>query len=131
MPFVKIKLGVTGENAAKRLQTAEKTFHFVAAFVQFHVVLLRFDAVTFRRNDRLQALLHRQSADGIAFVGLVHLQGQVLIAKLLRQLRNQLAAFRIVGGLAGRKLKHNRRGFVGYDYMNLRVPSAATFADGL
>ena len=117
------------EDPAIALQAAEQALDLVAPLVQLPVVLPRVHAGRDRRHHRREPQIQRQLAGLVTLVGAVHHQRQRLVVR--SPVREELAPFRRIVGLAGGKRERYCRMSIRGNQMNLGGPPAAGFADGL
>ena len=117
------------EDAAEAFEPSEQSFDLVALLVDRAVVLPRVEPVGLRRNHRNEAQIERQLPGFIAFVGAIHqqVQGSAGCAQAVQQGAPCGASC----AWPGRQGKHYGRSSIRGNHMNLGVPSAAGFPDGL
>jgi hypothetical protein len=124
-----VELLEAGEDSSEALQPAEEALDFVALLVEGAVILPWLDAVGFGRHHRDHAQRQNELASFIAFVGPVHQHRQAFRHRA--QIAQQFTSLRRIVRVTRRQGEGYGRSSIRGNHMNLGVPSAAAFADGL
>ena len=119
----------SGEDAPEAFQSAEKPFHFVAFLVEFAVIFPGIKPVGFGRNHWNHAQIEHQLPCLIALIRFIHQHWKPF--RHWAKLFQQQPALGCVVRVAWRQSEDYSRSSIRGNQMNLGVPSAAGFADGL
>ena len=124
-----VQLLESGEDSAKALESAKESLDLVAATIHGTIVLPGGHSVRFRRDDRDIPQIEGQLTGFIPFVGPIH--EQVNRPGGGSECLQEFASLRGIVGLTGRQGKRYGRSSIRGNQMNLGIPSASRFADGL
>lgn len=124
-----VELVEAREYASEGLEPSEEPLDFVPPLVEVSIIGPGRDTIGLWRDYGRKAEVERELPGLVAFIGAVHEQRQT--CEWLVPRFKQDPAFGRIMGLSARQAECQGRSFIRGNHMNLGVPSASGFADGL